>query len=86
MTSPLLYMHYQNTIVGRCDGKQVTRCRNRNRSTGRGKIMNEAKLQTCYLQALCERIEKWVEENQIWVEGMVRKHRHRDPYWHQVRN
>lgn len=56
LTSELLYMTYQNTIVGRCDGKQ----------------------------ALCDRINKWLNENLAWVEGKINFHAQKRPYWHQV--
>jgi len=56
ITHPLLHMHYQNTIIGRCDGKED----------------------------LCERIDKWVTNNERWVKKKIRKHKNHDPYWHHV--
>ena len=56
ITRDLLHMQYQNTIVGRCDGKE----------------------------ALCKKINKWVEQNYHWVRKKIKHHRRKSNYWHQV--
>ena len=56
LTSELLYMHYENTVVGRCEGKE----------------------------AVCAKVDEWLDRNHQWVRTKIKKDGKRSRYWHQV--
>ena len=35
-------------------------------------------------QEMCEKLKKYVDTNEQWVNSMVEQHGDSDPYWHQV--